>query len=406
MLAVGTAYQRFVCVQDLKLAESPAILLLHMLKKIDKNKAKNIWIHAQKLDEPNSFGKGPAAVVKAINHLGYVQIDTISVIERCHHHILYNRIPQYNRKHLHQAQTVDKSIFEYWTHALSYVSTSDYKYFVAHMNNINTLNGTWFSTVTTADYKKVKQLLSKTGPISIRDIKDDVPIEKTHDWGSVKPSKKALQMGFYKGDFVVGERDGMLKKYDLTDRHFGWRAKPKPVHATEYTNYIIERALKSQGIISLDSVCYLDSKQKKPVSELIEAQLQSGELIEVSIEGSDKIKLWGRPETIQQNYSTSELTHILSPFDPLIIQRKRLNLFFDYNHIFEAYVPKIKRKYGYFTLPVLIENKIAAILDLKTDRQNKKIIINNWLWLEKNKSRENKKAIETELHRFEKFQLG
>ena len=68
---------------------------------------------------------GPDATAAAVEHLGYVQIDTINVIERCHHHILWTRIPDYRRAHLHQAQSVDKSVFEYWTHALSYVPTRD-----------------------------------------------------------------------------------------------------------------------------------------------------------------------------------------------------------------------------------------------------------------------------------------
>lgn len=377
-----------------------------MSVKMNKTRAKNIWIHSQSLDQTNSFGQGPQSVVKAIEHLGYVQIDTISVVERCHHHILYNRIPHYKRQYLKQAQSVDKTIFEYWTHALSYVPTSDFKYFVNQMKNINTLTGTWLSSVAAQDYKKVKTLLTQSGPISIRDIKDDIPIEKTHAWGSTKPSKKALQLGFYKGDFVVSERDGMLKKYDLTDRHFEWKSKPSAVKKVDYLNYLINRSLKSQGIISLDSVCYLNSKLKQEVMAIIDLRIKRKELVEINIESDNKTQHWANPETIEKKHSTSRLTHILSPFDPLIIQRKKVSLFFDYQHVFEAYIPKEKRKFGYFTLPVLIENNISTLLDLKTDRLNQKLLINNWLWLENHKSPENKIRIENELQRFEKFQLG
>lgn len=102
---------------------------------ISKTTAKDIWIQAQKLNVPSPFGKGPAAVTAAIQHLGYVQIDTISVIERCHHHILYNRIPNYKLADLHYAQAKDKTVFEYWTHALSYLPTIDFKFFAAQMNS-------------------------------------------------------------------------------------------------------------------------------------------------------------------------------------------------------------------------------------------------------------------------------
>jgi uncharacterized protein YcaQ len=98
-----------------------------------KIQARCIWLSAQRLDSPTPFGTGPGAAHAAISHLGYVQIYTINVIERCHHHILWSRIPDYRREHLRQAQTVDKTIFEYWTHALSYVPTKDFSFFLPAM---------------------------------------------------------------------------------------------------------------------------------------------------------------------------------------------------------------------------------------------------------------------------------
>jgi uncharacterized protein YcaQ len=87
--------------------------------------ARRIWLRAQRLDARAPFGDGAEAVKAAVQHLGYVQIDTINVIERSHHHILFSRIPNYKRADLRQAQTHDKSVFEYWTHALAYVPTDD-----------------------------------------------------------------------------------------------------------------------------------------------------------------------------------------------------------------------------------------------------------------------------------------
>ena len=79
------------------------------------------------------FGAGPHAVAQAVAHLGYVQIDTINVIERCHHHILYNRIPAYRRADLENAQATAKTVFEYWTHALAYIATDDFRFFAGEM---------------------------------------------------------------------------------------------------------------------------------------------------------------------------------------------------------------------------------------------------------------------------------
>ena len=112
--------------------------------------ARRIWLRAQRLDTPAPFGDGPQAVAAAVEHLGYVQIDTINVIERCHHHILYSRIPAYCRADLRQAQSVDKSVFEYWTHALSYVPAKDFRFFIPAMKLHKREGHRWFASVSPA----------------------------------------------------------------------------------------------------------------------------------------------------------------------------------------------------------------------------------------------------------------
>src|SRR4249920_1292212 len=138
-----------------------------------KAAARNAWLRAQRLDTETPFGEGPAATAAAVEHLGYVQIDTINVIERCHHHILWNRIPAYRRADLRQAQSVDKSIFEYGTHALSYVPAKDLRFFMPAMKLHKREGHRWFKEVKPADVRKVMRLLKKDGALTIRDIDDD-----------------------------------------------------------------------------------------------------------------------------------------------------------------------------------------------------------------------------------------
>jgi uncharacterized protein YcaQ len=368
--------------------------------------AKRIWLHAQRLTTPAPFGDGAAATRAAVEHLGYVQIDTINVIERCHHHILWSRIPSYRRGHLHQAQSVDKSVFEYWTHALSYVPTRDLRFFIADMKLHRREGHRWFGTVKAADMRKVLTLLRKGGALTIRDIDDDVLVEKHHAWASRKPSKRALQLAFYTGAVTISERAGMLKTYELTERHFGWDKMPKPASAAETSAYLLDRALRAQGVVSLDSVCYHDAKSKPSIRQLIEARVRRGELLPVAVDGAGKLEHWAPPDAIATGAPMPEMIHILSPFDPLIIQRKRTHLFFDYDHRFEAYVPKEKRRFGYFALPVLVDGDIVAAVDLKTDRKKQELLVQKWTWVGRGPRRTLKRRIEEELHRFERFQLG
>jgi uncharacterized protein YcaQ len=338
-----------------------------------------------------------------------VQIDTINVIERCHHHILFCRIPSYRRADLHHAQSIDKSVFEYWTHPLSYVPSNDFRFFLPAMREHRREGHRWYASVKPADTRKVMRLL-RAGPLTIRDIEDDVLTEKEHLWQSRKPSKRALQLAFYTGVATVSERHGMLKTYELMTRHFGWDKPPKPASVKEITAYLLDRALRSQGIVSLDSICHLDAPSKKAVAALIASRVRRGELVPVSLDGAGRQEHWAQPSALEPGEVSPDLVHILSPFDPLIIQRKRTNLIFGYNHLFEAYVPKARRKLGYFALPVLVGDEIVAALDLKTDRQGRQLLMQKWTWLGQGKKtagrKELKQMIEDELDRFERFQLA
>ncbi|SDT51401.1 winged helix-turn-helix domain-containing protein [Bradyrhizobium canariense] len=390
----------------------PAADKSHPLTRID---ARRIWLRAQRLDTSAPFGAGAQATAAAVEHLGYVQIDTINVIERSHHHVLWSRIPEYRRADLYQAQSVDKTVFEYWTHALAYVPTKDFRFFIPAMKLHKREGHKWFGSVTAADTRKVMTLIRRGGALTIRDIDDDVLTDKEHLWASRKPSKRALQLAFYTGALTISERSGMLKTYELTARHFGWdkppNGPPKPASAREITAYLLDRALRAQGVVSLDSICHLDAPSKASIRRLIEARVRARELVPVTLEGAGKQEHWARPETLAMTGNTaSELVHILSPFDPLIIQRKRTELFFGYGHRFEAYVPKEKRLFGYFALPVLVGDDIAAAIDLKTDRKNRKLLMQKWSWVgngaRKGARKELKRRIEEELHRFERFQLA
>ena len=277
--------------------------------------ARRIWLRAQRLEEAAPFGGGPEATRAAVAHLGYVQIDTINVVERCHHQILYTRIPDYQRDHLRQAQSVDKTVFEYWTHALSYIPTADMRFFVRAMKQQADSHSSFFQTVTRGDLQKVLGRIRRNGALTIRDIDDDELREKDHEWASRKPSKRALQLAFYRGVLTVSQREGMLKTYELMTRHFGWDRLPKAASESERTAYLLDRALRAQGVVSLDSICHLAASYKSAIRRLIETRVRRKELVPVAIEGAGQQEHWARPETLDAADPVEGVVHILNPFN-------------------------------------------------------------------------------------------
>ena len=213
--------------------------------------ARRIWLRAQRLDVAAPFGNGPDATQLAVEHLGYVQIDTINVIERAHHHILFSRIPGYRRGDLAAVQSAEKSVFEYWTHALSYVPARDFRFYLRAMRREGRERSGWFSSVGDKDLRRVLSLVKRKGALTIRDIDEDA-VDKDHAWASRKPSKRALELAFYQGKLTVSQRTGMLKTYELTSRHFGWEQNPRPATESEVLEHLLDRALRSQGVVSIE----------------------------------------------------------------------------------------------------------------------------------------------------------
>src|SRR5258706_802156 len=261
--------------------------------------ARRIGLREQRLDTPAPLGEAAQATAAAVGHLGYVQIDTINVIERSHHHIPWRRIREYRRADLRQAQSVDRSVFEYWTHALSYVPTRDMRFFIPAMRRHLREGHKWLSSVKPADLRKVLRLIRRDGALTIRDIDDDVLVDKEHLWASRKPSKRALQLAFYTGVLTISERNGMLKTYELMTPHFGWDKPPKGASAREATAYLLDRALRAQVVVSLDSFSHLVATSKPSVRRLLEARMCRKELVPATLEAAGKQKHWARAEALE-----------------------------------------------------------------------------------------------------------
>jgi hypothetical protein len=374
-------------------------------RSVTRLRARQIWLDAQGLTRKIAGGRGAKAVAAVVSHLGYVQIDTINVIERCHHHILFTRLPNYKRADLSQAQSKRKTVFEYWTHALAYIATEDFRFFMPAMAEHKAAPNSYLQKVSEDDTQRLLERIAREGPISIRDIDDDVLVEKDHAWASRKPSRRVMQKAFYDGELTISSRSGMLKAYDLTNRHFGWDEPPQPAGEDELNAYLLQRSLRSQGIVSLDSACYLEASRKPAIRTLIEQEVLAGRLVPVLLKG-DKTEHWVAPAVLEKRASRSAPeAKILSPFDPLIIQRKRLELFFGYLHRFEAYVPAEKRVLGYFALPVLYDGRIVAAIDIKADRQARKLLINKWTKFG-DEGAEQRQSVEEALALFETFQFA
>jgi uncharacterized protein YcaQ len=320
----------------------------------------------------NTFGKGKAGTLNTIEHLGYIQIDTISVVERAHHHTLFSRVKDYKAKLLDDL-VEEKKVFEYWSHAAAYLPMRDYRFSLPRKNKYNKGHWSWYNNKKMLAY--VYDRIKAEGPLQSRHFEEE---KKTAGWWNWKETKQALEQHFMQGTLMISKRVGFQKVYDLTENVLPASIITTEPTEKEFARHLVENAIKANGFVTEEEVAYLRKGAKENVSKAMKAMAKEGLIVPVKIEGAPKTYF-----TTEANLALAEKKipanniSILSPFDNAVIQRKRIIQLFGFDYTIECYVPEPKRKYGYFCLPILYGDKFVARADCKAERENGRFIIRN-----------------------------
>lgn len=362
---------------------------------------------SQGLHQKKRWGKGVDGTLRAIERLGYIQIDTISVVERAHHHALWSRVQNYQTQHLTRLLE-NRDIFEYWSHAAAYLPIRDFRFSLPRKHAIKTgMERHWHER----NPKKMSHVLKRfeaEGPLSSRDFADSKHSGQSGGW-DWKPAKVALEQLFMEGDLMVSKRQGFQKIYDLTERVLPSNVDTRMPSESEFLRHLITRYLCANGIGTATHISYLRKGLKSKIETRCAQMLEDGELIEVA--------LTNRRIKNQRYYALSSISDllskplsqkkvkVLSPFDNVLIQRKRTLELFDFDYQIECYVPAAKRQYGYFCLPLLWGQDFAGRMDAKMDRKSGVLNIIN-LHLETEKTDEFMQALEAPLNQFLAFNQG
>ena len=331
---------------------------------LSMQQARKLVLLSQRVPPASQSGNAIAATLSAIEHLGYIQIDTISAIQRAHHHTLWNRNPRYKSSQLEQL-TADKKVFEYWAHAAAYLPMRDFRYSLIRKQAI--AKGTqkhWYKP----DKRLMNVVLNRIaaeGPLMAKDFAHTG--KKTGEWHS-KPAKQALEYLFMQGELMVSSRVNFHKVYDLTKRVLPEDTNTTLPNTEEYARFLITRYLRSNGLGQASEISYLLRNTKPLIASTLQEMVKNRELLQLSVGGNSYFALPDSLELLNKPLSRSKLK-ILSPFDNLVIQRKRIQALFNFNYLIECYVPEAKRRYGYFSLPILWDGKLVARMDCRTERK-------------------------------------
>jgi uncharacterized protein YcaQ len=345
--------------------------------------ARKLALHGQLLDGGSPPPGGKEGVAQAIERLGYVQIDTIAVINRAHHHTLWTRCPDYDPEMLHELQAVDRRVFEYWAHAMAVLPISDYRYYIPRMRAGGRKGAHEWRAKHGDVIKAVLERIRSEGALTSKDF-EPPPGTKRGTWWDWKPTKRALELLFWQGDLMIAERRNFQKLYDLTERVLPASVDRTPPSDDECGRFQVLRALRSLGVArDREVVGFLKLTDGAVVRQALADLCDAGEVVEVEVEEAKATALYAIAEELEQRLTEpiDARVHVLSPFDGLVIQRPRTEWLFDFEYTLECYLPQAKRKHGYFVLPILFGDRLVARLDPKADRQAKKLLVKK-LWIE------------------------
>jgi uncharacterized protein YcaQ len=372
--------------------------------KINNRGARRLWLSSHGIATAPT---GQLDVMQIVRKLGFVQLDTIRVISRAHHHIIWSRNQNYREPMLNRLMADKRAVFEHYTHDASILPMEYYpmwqRQFQRHKNRID--RSKYYTSMTDqAGRELIKQRIANEGPLSTHsfDTKRSAPKEM---W-SRPPHKLALDYMWYIGELSTSHRKNFTKFYDLSTRVIPNDLRTQNHADKDQINWLCQSALDRLGIATLGEIQRfwgaVDAREVK-------AWATSAQLTPVSVQGADGswIDAYGahdiehRLENIEN--PTSRL-RILNPFDPVVRDRTRLERLFGFDYRIEIFVPAEKRKWGYYVFPLLEADKFIGRIEAKADRQNSVINVLN-VWIEPNVKWTRARAVklDAELNRIARF---
>ena len=344
--------------------------------------ARRLWLTTNGLSAAPVGATGPADIIRK---LGFVQLDTIQIVSRAHHHILWSRDQTYREPMMDEMLGRDRVVFEHFTHDASVIPIEFLPMWQRQFGRMRdkVSGGSWFGPMERNLLDEVKDRIATEGPLSTRDF--DTKIQGPRGVWQRPPHKKALDFLWYSGELATCHREGFTKFYDLADRVFPTELHGAGMDDADQIDRLSRAALDRLAVGTLTEIRkFWDATSAKETAAW--AKTHDRDLVPVEIHGADGS--WsngvalGDIETRLADLtpSTSRL-RILNPFDPAIRDRSRLNRLFGFEYTVEMFVPAAKRKWGYYVYPILEGDRFIGRIEAKADRKTGVLTVLN-LWAE------------------------
>lgn len=327
-----------------------------------------------------------------IERLGFVQVDSVQVVERAHHMILFARNQTYRPAQLRRLLEDRADLFEHWTHDASVIPTAFYPYWKhrfarfldAHTQSYHRWHGGGFE----AEIERVLNHVGANGTVRSRDLVGERPPGAASGWWEWHDGKVALEYLWHTGRLAVARRDGFQKVYDLAERVIPEAARAVDVAYDDYVDWACGAALDRLGMATAGEIAgFWGAVTSAETKAWCQSKL-GGDVIPVVVEsadGSSPRRSFARADIAERLDSLAGVPRclrVINPFDPLMRDRKRLLRLFNFDYRIEIFVPAAKRKYGYYVFALLDGERLVGRIDMKADRANDALAVAA-LWMER-----------------------
>jgi len=380
---------------------------------IDNKSARRLFLHRHGLADNPASRCNKADIQELIESIGFIQVDSIKTVERAHHLILFSRRQTYQHAMLADLLEKQNSLFENWTHDASIIPSKLYPYWKHKFRKdriaIAKRWEKWGRTGFVEIADQITEHIDRQGPTFSRDLKPEQKQSTKPGWWDWHPQKTCLEYLWRTGTTAVSHRQNFQKAYDLSSRVIPAQYFEDEVSKEQFLHWACSSAHRHLGFAThgeiaafwnLISPATAKSWVEGPHSGLVQAEIQS-------FDKKTSKQVWVQPDIariIGQLPNPPGRIRILSPFDPLLRDRKRAEFLFGFNYRIEVFVPEAKRQYGYYVFPILQGDHLIGRIDMKADRKNAVLNIRCiWLQPKIKWTAARKSALNSELKRLARF---
>lgn len=346
------------------------------------NTARKLHLAAQNLLNPPRRKAQYDDVATAIRHLSLLQIDTIHVVARSPYLVLFSRLGAFPPNWL-ELTLAEGKLFEYWAHEACFIPAEDYKLLRHRMLSPGNMGWKYNAGWVEQHQQEIQQLMlhiEQHGPVRSADFTTSAAHKP--GWWSWKPHKRHLENLFTAGEVMVTERRNFQRVYDLRRRVLpDWDDELHMLSEPDAVEQMLRNSMQSLGIFRAEWLADYYRLKRAPVKPLLAQALERGEVVAVSVEKLGVMYLHHRLLPLLEQPVRATASALLSPFDPVVWDRRRARELFNFDYRIECYTPEAKRKFGYFVLPILHRGALKGRLDAKMLRKEQILHIKG-LWLE------------------------